>query len=331
MNYSSKIQQQTEALKALNWDVEKLQKNLAAKKPSAVNKADNESLEAEIRRLSELLATQIQTVLAEKKDAEGKDKRIAELNKTLEELRQRESLAFLLNQVHPAAQPLLEADETFRNSFIESKDCTGFVLSVDIRRSTDLMLKARSPEQFATFIGDLTSQLTEVVLESFGVFDKFTGDGILAFFPDFYSGEDAGFHALTVAKRCHEVFEKHYREYRSAFTSIIQDTGLGIGVDFGRLHLVQVAGAITVVGSPVVYACRMGGAPAGITLLNQPAFEVLSDKYGLYFSFTETSLDFKHEGKTLAYAVSPSSKTYIPEAPEWFKVHSDETGTKTLK
>jgi class 3 adenylate cyclase len=256
--------------------------------------------------------------LAEKADAAGKDERIAALNKTLGELRNRERLAFLLNQVHPGAQPLLEADEAFRNQFLASKDCTGFVMSVDIRRSTELMLKARNPELFTAFIGDLSRQLIQIVLESFGVFDKFTGDGILAFFPDFYSGPDAGYHALSASMRCHELFSSHYRRHRHAFISVLQDTGLGIGIDFGKLHLVQVAGALTVFGPPVVYACRLGGAPPGSTLVNQPAFETLSERYGLHFSFEETIQELKHEGATVVHRVRPNSNVYIAQTPEWF-------------
>jgi hypothetical protein len=38
----------------------------------------------------------------------------------------------------------------------------------------------------------------------------------------------------------------------------LKDTGLGIGIDFGATRLVQMAGGLSVVGAPVVYACRLG-------------------------------------------------------------------------
>lgn len=327
MDLASAVQLQTEALKALDWDVTRLPRELRSPLSTAPSEAGASTLEHEIRKLREAIAKQSEALLAEKADAVEKQKRIADLDTTLAQLRQRERLAFLLNQVHPAAQGLLDADEGFRNRFLESKDCTGFVLSVDIRRSTELMLKARKPERFAAFIAMLSRQLTKVVLESFGVFDKFTGDGILAFFPDFYSGPDAGFHAVAVASRCHEIFQAHYRDHRSAFMSVTQETGLGIGIDFGTLHLVQVAGALTVVGPPVVYACRLGGAPPGATLLNQPAFEVLSERHGLHFAFEETSHELKHEGRTLAYRVHPTGKFYEPRVPDWFKPSTVGTGS----
>ena len=41
--------------------------------------------------------------------------------------------------------------------------------------------------------------LGTTITDSYGVFDKFTGDGILAFFPEFFSGPDAGFLAIRAA------------------------------------------------------------------------------------------------------------------------------------
>ena len=47
------------------------------------------------------------------------------------------------------------------------------------------------------------------------------------------------------------------------------------------------------------------------------AFEVISDKYGVYFSFDEVDLPLKHEGPTLAYRVHATGKTYEPAVPDW--------------
>lgn len=309
MNMRSTLQLQTEALAGLG---RTLPWHLGEAKESPPSK-----LETELRQLREELSQRGQALQAAQADNEGQEQEIAELTKTLEKLRERERYAFLLHQIHPAAHLLLEDSEEFLNRFLSSGECAGFVMSVDIRRSTDLMLKARQPERFAQFVSELCMQLAAIVLDSFGVFDKFTGDGILAFFPDFYSGPDAGYYAVTAAERCHSAFSAHYRASRSAFLSVLQEAGLGIGIDYGTFSLVQVSGAITVVGPPVVYACRMSGAPAGSTLLNQPAFEVISDKYGVYFSFDEVDLPLKHEGPTLAYRVHATGKTYEPAVPDW--------------
>jgi class 3 adenylate cyclase len=139
-------------------------------------------------------------------------------------------------------------------------------MSIDIRRSTELMLKARSPEEFASFITTLSTELMKIVMESYGVFDKFTGDGVLAFFPEFYSGPEAASYAIATADKCHAAFARHYRTFRKSFTSVLTEIGLGIGIDYGSVHLVQLGRGLTVVGTAVVYACRLSGAPAGGTL-----------------------------------------------------------------
>lgn len=317
--FASKAHIQAQALRSINWDASRLPSELRVDAAAPVTATPPSPLEGEIAKLRREIEKQSAELLAGKADAASKERQIDELQTSVNALRQRERLVSLLNQVHPAAQSLLEGDEEFRKRFLESKECTGFVMSVDIRRSTDLMLKARSPDLFASFLSSLSAALMEIVFKSFGVFDKFTGDGILAFFPEFYSGRDAGYHALKAAMLCHEAFARHYREFRHAFVSVLQDTGLGIGIDFGTLHLVQVAGPLTVVGPPVVYACRLGGAAPGTTLINQPAFEVLSERCGVSLSFDESSHEIKHEGRMLAYTVRETRKTYEPSVPDWFK------------
>ena len=242
---------------------------------------------------------------------------IAKLESVITQLTDKERLSFLLARVNEDAQTLLLNSERFRKRFLDLSECEAFVMSVDIRRSTELMLKARTPEQFAHFITTLCKDLEEVVKANFGVFDKFTGDGILAFFPEFFSGEDAAYYVISAADACHRIFMERYREFRSSFSAVLTNVGLGIGIDYGPTHLVQMAGGLTVVGSPVVYACRMAGAPPGTTLLNQPGFEKVSERLSAYCFFNETELDIKNEGATLAYELRLNRKEYIPSPPGW--------------
>jgi len=275
------------------------------------------ALEAEVGELKRKSDEQARALHAEKADSEDKQKRVEALERTLDQLSEKAQLSFLLTRVNQEAQrELLNASE-FRDKFITNSACNAFVMSVDIRRSTELMLKARKAEQFASFITTLCNDLINSVFECNGVFDKFTGDGILAFFPEFFSGPDAGYYTLLAADRCHKAFQARYHEYRGAFNSILKDTGLGIGIDYGTVQLVQMAGGLSVVGPPVVYACRMGGAPAGKTLLNQPAYEQVTSRFSASCFVQETELDIKNEGKTLAYEVRLSKRPYEPQRPAW--------------
>lgn len=170
-------------------------------------------------------------------------------------------------------------DPEFAERFKLNLVCKSVVVSIDIRDSTQLMLNAKSPELFAQFITNISLKLVEIVTSNYGVYDKFTGDGLLCFFPDFYSGEDAIYYALKTAAEAHQLFQIEYTKYYNSFTVVRADVGLGIGIDYGETCLTSISNDLTVVGIPVVYACRLSSAPANHTYLNQSAFEVISEKY----------------------------------------------------
>jgi Adenylate cyclase, family 3 (some proteins contain HAMP domain) len=275
------------------------------------------ALELEIHRLRTEIEEKAKALLEQSLDAKQKDKNIEELKSTLQTLTQKENLSHLVSRVRTSAHEKLINSEEFRQQFARDSPCPAYVLSIDIRRSTELMLKARDPKLYAKFVITLARQLRDVILENYGVFDKFTGDGILAFFPNFYSGNDAGFLAITAANTCHRVFNDLYHTSKHCFVSILQDIGLGVGIDFGEVQIVQIGGDFTVVGTPVVYACRMGGAEAGQTFVNQPAYEVLFERYSAFCDFEPRDIEIKHEGRTLAYGVKFNGKTFTPRLPEW--------------
>ncbi|MCB0320041.1 MAG: hypothetical protein KDD60_03890 [Bdellovibrionales bacterium] len=274
-------------------------------------------LRNEISKLEEKAQKQAEEISKHATDAKKATKEVEKLQSIIDELSKKQGIQYLLDSVSGKAHKRIEADEEFRERFFDESEVDAFVVSVDIRRSTELMLKARTPKLFAGFITTLCNDLEVMFKDNWGVVDKFTGDGILAFFPRFYSGEDAGYFALRAAKLANDAFEKRYREFRSSFTTVLSDVGLGIGIDFGRVHLVRMAGALTIVGQPVVYACRMGGAPAGKIFLNQPAFEVVSEKYALVTRIEETLINIKAEGNLVAYDTKISDQEFKPRRPAW--------------
>ena len=92
---------------------------------------------------------------------------------------------------------------------------------------------------------------------------------------------------------------------------------ISIGIDFGSVRLVQVGGGLTVVGEPVVYACRLSGGPAKTTLVNQPAFEQIIAQCGAMCFANEQTHEIKHEGSVLAYDVRLNGRAYSPALPDW--------------
>ena len=83
----------------------------------------------------------------------------------------------VLDKVSPRAHEALFSNRALRNRFLASKSaCAAFIMSIDIRRSSELMLNARSAELFAEFMAGLCEELKGLICERFGIVDKFTGD-----------------------------------------------------------------------------------------------------------------------------------------------------------
>ncbi|MCR9117250.1 MAG: hypothetical protein NXI22_09935 [bacterium] len=285
--------------------VESLNAAAMKKEEAAASKQEQKGNVAEAQRIASL----------EREAREAKE----DARKAKEELEDKQSIRHLIDRVGEPARKQLLADSKLLDAFNDNEKREAYIVSIDLRRSTELMLKARTPEHFAKFITVLAKALKEIIVINLGVFDKFTGDGVLAFFPTFYSGESAGLRVIEAAGECHKFFEQHYRDCRDCFQSVLKDVGLGIGIDRGEVNLVQMESELTVVGAPVVYACRLGGANAGDTLVNQPAYEKLLDSFSAFLDFQETEITFKHEGSMVAYKVSRNERMAEAEYPDWIR------------
>ena len=242
-----------------------------------------------------------------------------EIKIKLETLSNNKKILDLSNKICEEGKNKLLKSTEFRNSFFKEEKCLAAILAIDIRRSTELMLKAKSPRDFAKFVSSLCIKMMDIIKTNYGVVDKFTGDGILSFFPDFYSGSDAIYFALNSANECNDYFKKHYYNSRTLFSTILTEVGLGTGVDYGETHLVDINNVLTVVWIPVVYACRLSNAKFSEILLNQTAYETSIIKYKKCCQYSELELDLKHEEKILAYKL----EKYIPPKdiiqPEWIE------------
>jgi len=260
------------------------------------------------------------------KETNHKEKLIKEFEEKSAGLEAKEKTNHILSRITgQAGNKILEGDILYA-SFEDGTNCDSVVVSIDIRRSTELMLKAKTPKQFSLFITELSKKLSGCIIDNYGIFDKFTGDGILAFFPKFYSGDNAIIRALKAAELCHEIFDDHYNKSRSSFNVFIKDVGLGIGIDYGNVTLVNTSSELTVVGIPVVYACRMSGANAGDTLLNQGAKDEILNLIPDNIKIVETELFIKNEGTAVAYNVDVNVSVYNNlKDPEWTQENKLET------
>jgi class 3 adenylate cyclase len=139
----------------------------------------------------------------------------------------------------------------------------------DLRMSAIVLREAVKTSLYARFIIGFTEAVRSLANGSGGWFDKFTGDGFVAYWirPQ---GQDP---ALTdVPEFCRAVLpaaDSLISNLRRNSRNFPVGVGLSLGADSGPCELVLVGGALTLVGSPIVGATRMvAGAAAHQTLLN---------------------------------------------------------------
>lgn len=141
-----------------------------------------------------------------------------------------------------------------------------FVMAADIRESTMLMKEAVKFEQFAFVMDRFVSSVRQGITKSGGWFDKFTGDGFLAYWIVQSSSKEefdehfvqAAGNMTHTAHSLVDLFHKRVLEdFRANSRNLSGGVGLSMGLDAGPGHLVQIAGELTIVGPPVVGAVRM--------------------------------------------------------------------------
>jgi class 3 adenylate cyclase len=146
-----------------------------------------------------------------------------------------------------------------------------FVMAADIRGSTMLMKEAIRIDRFAFVMDKFVTTVRQGIGRYGGWFDKFTGDGFLAYWvvqsaePDEYEErfvQTAGDIAHT-ANILIDLFHRRVLEdFRSNSRNLSSGVGLSMGLDAGPGYLVKIADELTIVGPPVVGSVRMVTAAA---------------------------------------------------------------------
>jgi class 3 adenylate cyclase len=139
----------------------------------------------------------------------------------------------------------------------------------DLRLSGLVLREAIQPSLFARFMIGFTEAVAELTRQNDGWFDRFTGDGFIAYWLD----PDA---ARPSVERLTEFCQAVMPAADSLISRLKQNSrnfpsgvGLSLGADAGRCELVRVEGSLTLIGSPVVGATRMAAsAVANQTILN---------------------------------------------------------------
>jgi class 3 adenylate cyclase len=271
----------------------------------------------EKRKLLEKIESLSNALSKAQRDKENTESLFDQLLEVIAEFQNQEEIKYLQGKILKDAESKIRSEKIFFEEFKPGKSHKAFVLSIDIRSSTELMLHAKTPESYAKFLTGLCETLSSIIINNGGILDKFTGDGVLAFFPYFYSGDDVGYRAILSASDAIQFFEEHYRTYRNCFKVVIANTGLGVGIDYGIVNFVNIGESLSVVGTPVVYACRLSSTDAGTICVNQPAQELLNDKYKAQTVMEDTTLNIKGSGPIYVYKVRLKGDHLKPSELPW--------------
>jgi class 3 adenylate cyclase len=157
------------------------------------------------------------------------------------------------------------------DAVIDGEPIQMFVMAADIRESTTLMKESVRFERFAVVMDKFVSSVRLGIRRSGGWFDKFTGDGFLAYWivqpasPDEYEErfvQTAGDIAHTASILIDLFHRRVLEDFRSNSRNLSAGVGLSMGLDAGPGYLVKIADELTIVGPPVVGSVRMVTAAA---------------------------------------------------------------------
>ncbi|KAA0579641.1 adenylate/guanylate cyclase domain-containing protein [Azospirillum sp. B21] len=197
--------------------------------------------------------------------------------------------AFYLRQAHTRRNKGIALDPPWLRHDKGGDGIDTITISLDLRKSTQMMEKAVQPEYFAKWLSAMVQVLRSIVHRHLGVFDKFTGDGILAHFlvRDIraLSGEMPRSGVLAAVSCADEMIEAtsillHAVQPFIRFDSGLFGAGVGIARDWAHWENDR-DNQLIVVGTGVVDACRMSsGAKAGRILMTVNTFHNFMDDGG---------------------------------------------------
>ncbi|MGA2557750.1 MAG: adenylate/guanylate cyclase domain-containing protein [Verrucomicrobiota bacterium] len=163
------------------------------------------------------------------------------------------------------------------------------VVAGDIRHSQELMKYAETALDFTERMVEFISRIRKLVGKHGGFFDKFTGDGFIAYFNEEISDQfDGNRNDSFVAfiRDCLEFSDRHFRCWTRHLKKRPSELiGLAIGADLGVISFQNLHHHVVAVGESIVWATRMqSAAKAGEVLVNNLLYEELRGRGDLAFN-----------------------------------------------
>ena len=161
----------------------------------------------------------------------------------------------------------------------------------DIRRSQDLMTYATSAEDFSERLIAFLSNTRELIERYGGIFDKFTGDGFIAYFNESICKINQPVqlnHTDNFLRfiQAYDLFaESHFSEWaRRVKKAPGEPVGVAIGADLGVVSFQNINNHFVAVGDTIVWAARMvAEAKAAEVVVNNRLYEALRERPNLTF------------------------------------------------
>ena len=153
---------------------------------------------------------------------------------------------------------------TNRSTSVEASVVVG-----DLRLSSLVLRESVQTTLFARFIVGFTEAVRSLANASGGWFDKFTGDGFIAYWVTPPGETPAPREVPEFCQALLPAASNLVANLRKTSRNFPVGVGLSLGADAGPCELVRIGDALTLVGGPIVGASRMvAGARSGQTLLN---------------------------------------------------------------
>lgn len=175
--------------------------------------------------------------------------------------------------------------------------CKGRTIVVigDIRRSQQLMAYANDADVFLKFMSSFIYHSRALIEKHKGFFDKFTGDGFIAYFnEEICSKLNVDFIEcfLDFVDQELKFMDTLFAQWRQSVSQAPPEpVGLAIGADTGTVDFRDVDNHLIAVGDAIVWAYRMvSDGEAGEFVAREPLANLISTRPGLSFA--------PREGKT---------------------------------
>ena len=169
----------------------------------------------------------------------------------------------------------------------KASESNTIVVIGDIRSSQDLMTYAKDSQSFVHYMFRFIEHTRRLIDDNLGIFDKFTGDGFIAYFNQelcAMQGRDYRDCFLEFVRGENIFSASHFLEWRKTIRKLPDIIGLSMGADIGRIFFHDIDHHFMAVGDAIVWAKRM--ADFGVSneiVVNNLLYAELEERSGLSF------------------------------------------------